>query len=44
MPALAASATERIWHYGLWAICILVLGFLILPIAVIVPLSFSAGG
>ena len=34
---------ERVWHYGLWAICILVLGFLILPILVIVPLSFSSG-
>ena len=40
----SASLAERVWHYGLWAICILVLGFLILPIVVIVPLSFSAGG
>ncbi len=42
-PALSATLGERVWHYGLWAICILVLGFLILPIVVIVPLSFNAG-
>ncbi|HEX5078553.1 MAG TPA: hypothetical protein VFV80_05330, partial [Geminicoccaceae bacterium] len=40
----AASFAERAWHYALWAICILVLGFLILPILTIVPLSFNAGG
>lgn len=39
----AASVAERTWHYALWAICILVLGFLILPILIIVPLSFSSG-
>jgi putative spermidine/putrescine transport system permease protein len=39
-----ASLADRIRHYGLWAICILVLAFLILPIVVIVPLSFSSGG
>jgi putative spermidine/putrescine transport system permease protein len=45
MPGLwSATLAERIWHYGLWAICILVLGFLILPLVVIVPLSFSASG
>ncbi|HEX6141893.1 MAG TPA: ABC transporter permease [Geminicoccaceae bacterium] len=38
-----ASAAQRLWHYTLWAICALVLAFLILPILVIVPLSFSAG-
>jgi putative spermidine/putrescine transport system permease protein len=34
---------QRVWHYALWAICGLVLAFLILPILVIVPLSFSSG-
>jgi putative spermidine/putrescine transport system permease protein len=34
---------QRMWHHALWAICILVLAFLILPILVIVPLSFSSG-
>jgi putative spermidine/putrescine transport system permease protein len=38
-----ASPLERAWHVTLWAIAILVLGFLILPILVIVPLSFSSG-
>lgn len=39
----AATVAERAWHYALWAICIVVLGFLILPILIIVPLSFSSG-
>lgn len=38
-----ATAAQRVWHVGLWAITVLVLGFLILPILVIVPLSFSSG-
>jgi putative spermidine/putrescine transport system permease protein len=38
-----ASPAERAWHWTLWALCALVLGFLILPILVIVPLSFSSG-
>ena len=38
-----ATPLQRAWHYSLWAICLLVLAFLILPILVIVPLSFSAG-
>jgi putative spermidine/putrescine transport system permease protein len=38
-----ASPLERAWHVALWAITVLVLGFLILPILVIVPLSFSSG-
>jgi putative spermidine/putrescine transport system permease protein len=38
-----ASPPERIWHVTLWAIAVLVLGFLILPILVIVPLSFNSG-
>jgi putative spermidine/putrescine transport system permease protein len=46
MHGVSPSATlaERVGHYGLWAICVLVLGFLILPILIIVPLSFNAGG
>jgi putative spermidine/putrescine transport system permease protein len=38
-PPLAESA----WRYALWPICVLVLAFLILPILIIVPLSFSSG-
>ncbi|WP_158044497.1 ABC transporter permease [Skermanella pratensis] len=38
-----ATPAQRAWHVGLWAITILVLGFLVLPILVIVPLSFSSG-
>jgi putative spermidine/putrescine transport system permease protein len=37
------TTLQRTWHYALWAICVLVLAFLILPILVIVPLSFSSG-
>jgi putative spermidine/putrescine transport system permease protein len=42
-PLFAASLGERAWHWTLWAICALVLGFLILPILIIGPLSFSSG-
>src|SRR5690349_20452366 len=38
-----ASPLERAWHVTLWAIAVLVLGYLILPILVIVPLSFNSG-
>jgi putative spermidine/putrescine transport system permease protein len=38
-----ASLAERARHGGLWLITLAVLGFLILPILVIVPLSFSSG-
>jgi putative spermidine/putrescine transport system permease protein len=41
--ASAATLAERAWRYALWAICVLVLAFLILPILIIVPLSFSSG-
>jgi putative spermidine/putrescine transport system permease protein len=34
---------DNAWGYALWAVCILVLAFLILPILIIVPLSFSSG-
>ena len=37
-----ASLAERLWHYALWAFCILVLAYLILPILIIVPLSLSS--
>ncbi|WP_366554749.1 ABC transporter permease [Aquibaculum sediminis] len=34
---------QRIWHWTHWGIVVAVLLFLVLPILVIVPLSFSAG-
>lgn len=45
MAALPPSATtgQRVWHWALWVITCLLLGFLVLPILVIVPLSFSSG-
>jgi putative spermidine/putrescine transport system permease protein len=42
-PTVHASPAQRAGHYALWAFCVLVLAFLVLPILVIVPLSFSAG-
>lgn len=36
------SPTERTWYYAHRGICVLVLLFLVLPILVIVPLSFSS--
>ncbi len=42
-PAGHASFAMRLGHYGLWAATLLILFFLILPILIIVPLSFSAG-
>ncbi len=39
---LHATAGERIWHYTFLTICVLIFGFLIIPILVIVPLSFNA--
>ncbi len=38
-----ASAVERVSHVGVRVITTLVLGYLLLPILVIVPLSFTAG-
>jgi putative spermidine/putrescine transport system permease protein len=38
-----ASLEDRIWHYGARALCHGVLLFLILPILIIVPISFSSG-
>ena len=37
------SPVERAWYYGLRLLCALVLLFLVLPILVIVPLSFNSG-
>jgi putative spermidine/putrescine transport system permease protein len=37
------SPVERLWYYGLRLLCGLVLLFLVLPILVIVPLSFNSG-
>lgn len=39
---LHATTGERIWHYTFLTICVLIFGFLIIPIIVIVPLSFNA--
>ena len=41
-PARAMLA-DKAWDYALRAVCLLVLAFLILPILIIVPLSFSSG-
>ncbi len=38
-----ASIEDRIWHYGARVLCYGVLLFLILPILIIVPISFSSG-
>ncbi len=45
MAALPPYTTsfERIWHYAFRVICGLILFFLIMPILVIIPLSFNAG-
>jgi putative spermidine/putrescine transport system permease protein len=45
MPDAPSGTTlsESAWRYVLWAVCVLVLAFLILPILIIVPLSFSSG-
>src|SRR3989344_8494687 len=37
------SPIERVWYYALRTLCALVLLFLILPVLVIVPLSFNSG-
>jgi putative spermidine/putrescine transport system permease protein len=43
MLAPYLSPIERIWHYSLRTLCGLVLLFLILPVLVIIPLSFNSG-
>jgi putative spermidine/putrescine transport system permease protein len=42
MPPPHASLAQRLWHFAFWAFCVLVLGYLILPILIIVPLSLSS--
>jgi putative spermidine/putrescine transport system permease protein len=37
-----ASTGQRIWHWSRLAICVAILFFLIMPILVIIPLSFNA--
>lgn len=38
---LHATTGERIWHYTFLTICVLIFCFLIIPIIIIVPLSFN---
>ena len=38
---LHATTGERIWHYTFLTICVLIFAFLIIPILIIVPLSFN---
>ena len=33
---------ERVWHYGFRVICGLIFLFLILPVLIVLPLSFNA--
>ena len=37
-----ASPLQRLWHYVFLGICTLIFGFLIVPIMVVIPLSFNA--
>ena len=37
------SPVERVWYYSLRILCGLILLFLILPVLVIIPLSFNSG-
>lgn len=39
---LHATTGERIWHYVFLTICVLIFAFLIIPIIIIIPLSFNA--
>jgi len=39
---LHATTGERIWHYTFLTFCVLIFCFLIIPILVILPLSFNA--
>jgi putative spermidine/putrescine transport system permease protein len=41
-PPPYAGPLERLWHYAFLALCTLVFLFLILPILIIIPLSFNA--
>lgn len=40
---LHATPGQRLWHYAFRLICVLVFLFLLAPIIVIIPISFSAG-
>ena len=42
LPAYA-SLEDRIWHHGARLLCYVVLLFLLLPIVIIVPISFTSG-
>ncbi|HPY42369.1 MAG TPA: ABC transporter permease, partial [Thiolinea sp.] len=42
MP-IYASTPEKVWYWGFRVFCGLVLVFLMLPVLVIIPLSFSSG-
>ena len=42
MNTLHLTPMRRAWHYTLCALCALIFGFLVAPIIVIIPLSFSA--
>ena len=37
------SPVERVWFYSLRILCGLILLFLVLPVLVIIPLSFNSG-
>lgn len=38
-----ASTEDRIWYFGSRTLCFFVLGFLIMPIIIIIPMSFTSG-
>jgi putative spermidine/putrescine transport system permease protein len=44
VPALPpyASTPQRLWYWGFRLICAAILFFLVMPILVIIPLSFNA--
>lgn len=42
-PPAYASTGHKIWHYGFRVLCGLIFFFLVAPIFVIIPLSFSGG-
>ena len=39
---LHATTGERVWHYSFLTLCVLIFLFLIIPILIIIPLSFNA--
>ena len=42
MNTLHLTPMRRAWHYAFYALCALIFSFLVAPIIVIIPLSFSA--